>query len=119
MSFFDDDDRRRAAGRGRGGNPFGGNPFGGNPFGGNPFGFGGGPPGGGGGWPGWAGFIGAILGQKANKRAKRGDVRLGILALLAEKAMNGYQIMQEFEQRSQGAWRPSSGSVYPALSQLQ
>jgi DNA-binding PadR family transcriptional regulator len=27
--------------------------------------------------------------------------------------------MQEIEQRSEGVWRPSPGSVYPALSQLE
>jgi DNA-binding PadR family transcriptional regulator len=30
----------------------------------------------------------------------------------------GYQIMSEIEERSGGAWRPSPGAVYPALSQL-
>ena len=33
--------------------------------------------------------------------------------------MNGYGLMQEIERRSSGAWRPSPGSVYPALSQLE
>jgi len=52
-------------------------------------------------------------------RAKRGDVRAAILSLLAEKPLNGYQIMQELEQRSRGSWRPSPGAVYPALQQLE
>ena len=71
----------------------GGNPFGGNPFGGNPF--------------------------ARRTRAKRGDVRAAILALLSEQPRNGYQVMQELEQRSGGAWRPSPGSVYPAFQQLE
>lgn len=33
--------------------------------------------------------------------------------------MNGYQIMQAIEQRSQGNWKPSSGSIYPTLQQLE
>jgi DNA-binding PadR family transcriptional regulator len=41
------------------------------------------------------------------------------LLLLAEGPLNGYQIMQEIEQRSDGVWRPSPGSVYPALAQLE
>jgi DNA-binding PadR family transcriptional regulator len=53
------------------------------------------------------------------QRARRGDVRAAILALLAEKPFNGYQIIQELEQRSQGAWRPSPGSVYPTFQQLE
>jgi DNA-binding PadR family transcriptional regulator len=39
--------------------------------------------------------------------------------LLAEEPRNGYQIMQEVEERSGGVWRPSPGSVYPALAQLE
>jgi DNA-binding PadR family transcriptional regulator len=39
--------------------------------------------------------------------------------LLAEEPRNGYQIMQEIEERSDGVWRPSPGSVYPALQQLE
>lgn len=52
-------------------------------------------------------------------RARRGDVRCGILALLAEHPRNGYQLMQDLEQRTGGVWRPSPGSVYPALQQLE
>lgn len=32
--------------------------------------------------------------------------------------MHGYQIMQELEERSGGAWQPSPGSIYPTLQQL-
>jgi len=39
--------------------------------------------------------------------------------LLAEEPRNGYQIMQEVEERSGGVWSPSPGSVYPALAQLE
>jgi DNA-binding PadR family transcriptional regulator len=52
-------------------------------------------------------------------RAKRGDVRAAALALLAEGPMNGYQIIQQIGERSGGMWRPSPGSVYPALAQLE
>jgi DNA-binding PadR family transcriptional regulator len=58
-------------------------------------------------------------GPRRGPRARRGDIRAGILALLAESPRNGYQIMQELEQRSRGMWRPSPGSVYPALQQLE
>jgi len=51
-------------------------------------------------------------------RMRRGDVRAAILLLLEEEPRNGYQLMQEIEQRSGGAWRPSPGSVYPALQLL-
>jgi DNA-binding PadR family transcriptional regulator len=52
-------------------------------------------------------------------RARRGDVRAAALALLAEEPMNGYQIIQAIAERSDGVWRPSPGSVYPALQQLE
>jgi DNA-binding PadR family transcriptional regulator len=52
-------------------------------------------------------------------RAGRGDIRAGILALLAEAPMHGYQIMRELTERSGGVWQPSPGSVYPTLQQLQ
>jgi DNA-binding PadR family transcriptional regulator len=76
---------------GRGGFPFGG-------FG----------PGGGG--PPWRG---------GGRKARRGDIRTAALLLLAEEPRNGYQIMQEVQERSEGAWSPSPGSVYPALQQLE
>ena len=53
------------------------------------------------------------------QRARRGDVRAALLTLLAEEPRNGYQLMQEIERRSEGVWRPSPGSVYPALQQLE
>lgn len=52
-------------------------------------------------------------------KARRGDIRTAILLLLAEEPRNGYSIMQELEERSDGVWHPSPGSVYPALSQLE
>jgi DNA-binding PadR family transcriptional regulator len=79
-------------GRGRRGGP--------RHFGG-PFGFGSGP------------------GFGRGQRARRGDVRAALLVLLDEEPRNGYQLMQEIERRSDGVWRPSPGSVYPALQQLE
>jgi len=53
-------------------------------------------------------------------RVRRGDVRAAVLDLLAEgQPWNGYQIIQEIGERTQGVWRPSAGSVYPALQQLE
>jgi DNA-binding PadR family transcriptional regulator len=70
-----------------------------------------------GGFPGFPGFPGP--GYRRGPRARRGDVRTAILALLAEEPRNGYQIIQELAERSGGVWRPSPGSVYPALQQLE
>ena len=88
-----------------------------------------GPPGPGGprakrgGWgPGWGPGPEMWLGRgkfMRGPRVKRGDVRAAALALLAEEPRNGYQIIQEIGERSGGVWRPSPGSVYPALQQLE
>ncbi len=52
------------------------------------------------------------------RRGRRGDVRAAILALLAERPMHGYEIIQEVAERSQDLWKPSPGSVYPTLQLL-
>ena len=52
-------------------------------------------------------------------RARRGNVRAAILALLAERPMHGYEMIQELTNRTGGVWRPSPGSVYPALQLLE
>jgi DNA-binding PadR family transcriptional regulator len=65
------------------------------------------------------GFGGHGRGRGPWSRAKRGDVRAAILLALADEPMHGYQIMQQLEQRSGGAWRPSPGSVYPTLQLLE
>jgi DNA-binding PadR family transcriptional regulator len=72
----------------------------------------------GGSWGGWWPGPPAPPGPPRGPKAGRGDVRAAILALLREGPRNGYQLMTEIEERSGGAWRPSPGAVYPALSQL-
>ena len=78
----------------------------------------------GGGGPFEFGMRGGPFGPKQFRvrgpRVRRGDVRAAILDLLAEgQPWNGYQIIQEIGARTQGVWRPSAGSVYPALQQLE
>jgi len=102
-------EERHRHGRSRGHVHFGG-PFGGPEFPGKPF-----PVG-----PEMHGF--GPWGPKhmmRGPRARRGNVRAAALALLAEQPMNGYQIIQEISERSGGVWRPSPGSIYPALQQLE
>lgn len=71
-------------------------------------------PGFGPGGPGDPGFR-----PRGHRRRMRGDVRSAVLALLAEEPRHGYAIMSEITERSAGVWRPSPGSVYPVLQQLQ
>ncbi|HET9649188.1 MAG TPA: PadR family transcriptional regulator [Microlunatus sp.] len=52
-------------------------------------------------------------------KARRGDVRSAILSVLSDASLNGYQIIQQIADRSDGAWKPSPGSIYPTLQQLE
>ena len=49
---------------------------------------------------------------------KGGLLRYAILSILKEKPLHGYEIIKAVEARTNGLWRPSPGSVYPALSDL-
>ncbi|MCW2528165.1 MAG: PadR family transcriptional regulator, partial [Pseudonocardiales bacterium] len=57
-------------------------------------------------------------GGPRGRRARRGDVRAAILSLLAQAPANGYALIQAISDQSNGAWKPSPGSVYPTLAQL-
>ena len=48
-----------------------------------------------------------------------GDLRLMLLALIAEKPRHGYELIKEIEQRFGGAYSPSPGSIYPTLTLLE
>jgi DNA-binding PadR family transcriptional regulator len=71
--------------------------------------------------PPWvAGLLGlAQSGATRAPKVRRGDVRAAILDVLAVEPMNGYQIIQQIAERSGGAWKPSPGSVYPTVQQLE
>lgn len=59
------------------------------------------------------------FGHHGPRRQRRGDVRTAILAVLGEQAGHGYEVIQAIEEKSGGRWRPSPGSVYPTLQQLE
>ena len=52
-------------------------------------------------------------------QARRGDIRLILLAVLAHRPRHGYDIIRHLEEKSNGAWRPSPGAIYPMLQQLE
>jgi DNA-binding PadR family transcriptional regulator len=58
-------------------------------------------------------------GRGRGRRGRRGDVRNALLALLAERPMHGYEMIQELDERTGGIWKPSPGSVYPTLQMLE
>jgi len=57
--------------------------------------------------------------QQRGPRVRRGDVRAAILDMVRTEPMNGYQIITQIAERTGGAWKPSPGSVYPTISQLE
>lgn len=97
---------------------FGPGGFGGDWGRGGPWGPGpqGGPP------PWLAEMLGVRQRPAQRPRARRGDVRAAILDVLREadgQPVNGYQIIQHITERTDGAWTPSPGSVYPTIQQLE
>ena len=91
------------------------------------------------GWSGWgpagvgrqgpppwvAGLFGLAQGDRQRgPRVRRGDVRSAIIDVVRAAQwngdqVNGYQVIQQIAERSNGAWRPSPGSVYPTVQQLE
>ena len=57
--------------------------------------------------------------RRRGGRMRRGDIRTAVLAILAEEAGHGYEVIQRLEAKTEGAWRPSPGSVYPTLQLLE
>jgi len=112
------DDPRHGPGR-RGGRRHGGPRFGPGGPGFGPGGVGPGGPGGLGFGPGGPRGFGPGCFGRRGRRTNRGDVRAAVLALVAEQPRHGYEIIQEIASRTDGAWKPSPGSVYPTLSQLE
>eukprot|EP01031_Cornospumella_fuschlensis_P002017 gene2017-2518_t len=48
-------------------------------------------------------------------RMGRGNIRTAILIALTDEPMHGYQLIQSIEKSTNGAWKPSAGSIYPTL----
>lgn len=79
----------------RKGGPFGGKARGG-PFGGGPF-----------------------AGGRPGRMFAPGDLRLLLLALIADKPSHGYDLIRTIEARFGGAYAPSPGAIYPTLTLLE
>jgi len=65
------------------------------------------------------GFGGPGRPRGRRRGGRGGDVRAAALLLLDEHPKHGYQLIQEIGERSNGAWTPSPGSIYPVLQQLE
>lgn len=67
----------------------------------------------------WRQLGGFGSGGHHGQRLDRGEVKLLVLSALAESAMHGYEIIRAFEARTQGAYVPSAGTIYPTLQLLE
>jgi DNA-binding PadR family transcriptional regulator len=48
-----------------------------------------------------------------------GELRLALLALVAEQSGHGYDLMNRLDARFEGAYKASAGAIYPTLQQLE
>ncbi len=67
----------------------------------------------GGGGPGWNGLI------RRGRKFTAEDLQLLLIGLLAEAPRHGYELIRALEERSNGAYTPSPGMIYPALTHLE
>ena len=67
---------------------------------------------------GFGGF-GPGFGGDRERLFDSGELRLVILALVAEKPSYGYEIIKAIEERLSGGYAPSPGVVYPTLTLLE
>lgn len=58
-------------------------------------------------------------GRRSNRLFDHGELRLVVLALIAERPRHGYEIIKEVEDRVAGTYSPSPGVVYPTLTMLE
>ena len=74
-----------------------------------------------GGWGGpwgWRGRGGGF-GPREGRMFDGGELKLVILALIAEKPRHGYEVIKELSERVGGDYSPSPGVVYPTLTMLE
>ena len=67
---------------------------------------------------GWRGKGGGC-GPREGRMFDGGELKLVILALIAEKPRHGYEIIKELGDRVGGDYSPSPGVVYPTLTMLE
>lgn len=57
--------------------------------------------------------------QRRGRMFGTGELRLALLALIAEDPRHGYELIKEIEDMTGGAYAPSPGAVYPTLQLLE
>ncbi|WP_019240622.1 MULTISPECIES: PadR family transcriptional regulator [Bacillus] len=56
--------------------------------------------------------------HNGSKGRRKGKIQIAILHLLNEEQMHGYQMIKKLEEKSDGYYVPSAGTIYPALQEL-
>lgn len=59
------------------------------------------------------------LGGGRRRMFDSGELRLVLLALIADQARHGYDLIRAIEERTGGAYAPSPGVIYPTITLLQ
>ena len=57
--------------------------------------------------------------SRSRRFFRHGELPLVVLAMLADRPMHGYELMSELSRLFGPRYRPSPGSVYPALEALE
>ncbi|HYC17667.1 MAG TPA: PadR family transcriptional regulator [Pseudolabrys sp.] len=58
-------------------------------------------------------------GRRGGRLFDYGELRLLLLAMIAERPRHGYELIKEIEDRFGGSYTPSPGVIYPTLSWLE
>jgi DNA-binding PadR family transcriptional regulator len=59
------------------------------------------------------------FGPKSSRMFGQGDLRLLLLALIADQPSHGYDLIRTIEARFAGSYSPSPGTIYPTLTLLE
>lgn len=57
--------------------------------------------------------------KRRGRMFAQGELRLALLALIAEESRHGYELIRAIEDMTGGSYAPSPGAVYPTLQMLE
>jgi DNA-binding PadR family transcriptional regulator len=60
-----------------------------------------------------------VLNFETHNRQQKGVLTMYLLYSLQKKPKSGYEIISEIKEKTEGAWVPSKGTIYPLLNQLE
>jgi len=61
---------------------------------------------------------GGRRGRRRGRMFAQGELRLALLALIAEESRHGYELIKAIEELTGGEYAPSPGAVYPTLAMM-